>query len=88
MAMESFDFRPSTRVLFGKGSLAQLGELAGELAGKRILIVTDPGIVAAGIVDRAVASLMAKSPDVSVFDGTGENPTTEHVDAGAAFAKG
>jgi alcohol dehydrogenase len=85
--MQSFDFHPTTRVIYGEGSLAQLGMLVGELGGKRILVVTDPGIVNAGIVDRAVAPLKGASLDIFVFDGTRENPTTEHVDAGVVFAK-
>ena len=85
--MESFDFCPTTRVVFGEGTLAQLGELAGELGGKRILMVTDPGIINAGIADRAVASFYDASLDVFVFGETGENPTTHHVEAGVAFAK-
>jgi alcohol dehydrogenase len=85
--MQSFDFHPTTRVIYGEGALAQLGDLVGESGGKRILVVTDPGIVGAGIVDRALAPLQGASQDIFVFDGTGENPTTDHVDAGVAFAK-
>ena len=85
--MNAFDFHPTTRVIYGEGALTQLGMLVGELGGKRILMVTDPGIVTAGIVDRAVAALKGASLDVFVFDGTCENPTTAHVEAGVAFAK-
>ena len=83
----SFDFYPTTRVMFGEGTLTQVGKLAEELGGKRILFVTDPGIVSAGLADRAIASLHDTSLDIFVFDGTGENPTTEHVNAGVAFAQ-
>jgi len=85
--MEPFDFCPTTRVVFGEGTLTQLGILAGELGGKRILLVTDPGIVSAGLADRAIASLRDAALDIFVFDGTCENPTTEHVEAGVAFAQ-
>ncbi|MDP6038378.1 MAG: iron-containing alcohol dehydrogenase [Candidatus Latescibacteria bacterium] len=85
--MNSFDFYPTTRVIFGEGTLTQLGKLAVELGGKRILLVTDPGIVSAGLADRAIASLRDASLDIFMFDGTGENPTTDHVNAGVAFAK-
>ena len=82
-----FDFRPTTRVVFGEGTLAQLGKRARELGGDRILLVTDPGIVRAGLADRTIASLQSASLACCVFDGAGENPTEQHVSAGVAFAK-
>lgn len=83
----AFDFHPTTRVVFGEGTLAQLGRRAKELGGNRILLVTDPGIVRAGLVDRALASLQSASLACCAFDGAGENPTAQHVSAGVAFAK-
>ena len=85
--MNAFDFCPTTRVVFGEGTLAQLGKLSKELGGSRILFVTDPGIVSAKLTDRAIAPLQRASLDFFVFDGVGENPTTAHVEAGVAFAK-
>ena len=85
--MKAFDFYPTTRVVFGEGTLAQLGELSKELGGSRILFVTDPGIVSARLTDRAIAPLQSASLDFFVFDGVGENPTTAHIEAGVAFAK-
>src|SRR6516162_5019798 len=85
--LPSFDFQPLTRVVFGPGSLARLGELTRDLGGKRILLVTDPGLEAAGHPQRAVASIKDAGIPVFVFDGVEENPTTRHVDACLAFAK-
>ena len=76
--MQSFDFHPTTRVIFDEQSLDQLGELAAELGGGHILIVTDPGIVKVGIVEQAVRSLKEASLNSSVFEDTEENPTTRH----------
>ncbi len=76
-----------TQVVFGAGTLLRLGELARGEGATSVLLVTDPGIVAAGHVDRAVESLRAIKIRVAVFDGVAENPTTEHVDAGVAAAK-
>lgn len=85
--MQGFDFHPTTRVVYGVGALSQLGALVGDLGGKRILLVTDPGLVQAGIAKRVGTLLLDGGLDVCVFDGVGENPTTEHVDAGVAFVK-
>ena len=57
--MPPFDFQLRTRVVFGDGALARLGELARELSFTRTLIVADRGIVATGQVQRAAASLDA-----------------------------
>src|SRR5262245_62702034 len=82
-----FDFTPLNRVLFGPGTLARLGEVARVLGGRRVLLVTDPGLEAAGHPQRAVGYLEAAGMEVFVFDEVRENPTTTQVEAGAAFAR-
>ena len=61
--MQSFDFQSSPRVVFGENALDQLGDLTRELGGTRVLLVTDPGIISAGIVERALDSLKAACLD-------------------------
>lgn len=67
--------------------LRGLGAFAGETGATRVLLVTDPGIVAAGHAERAVESLRSAGLNVTAFDGVAENPTTEHVEAGVAVAR-
>jgi len=74
------------RTLFGAGSLRRLGSLAVDESGTRVLLVTDPGIVKAGHVDRAVTSLRDAGVEITVFSGVNENPTIEHVAAGVQIA--
>ncbi len=81
-----FDYRPLNRVVFGAGSLARLGELAGDLGGTRVLLITDPGLEHAGHPQRAVAALRGAGLAVAVFDEVQENPTGRHVEAAAAIA--
>ena len=85
--MASFDFQPRTRVMFGPGRLAEIGRLARELGGKRVLVVSDPGIVAAGHPARAVEFLKTEGLAGFLFDDVENNPTTRHVEAGLACAK-
>ncbi len=59
--------------------LARVGELASELGGHRVLVVTDKGIVAAGHVERAQNALQAAGLGVAVYDGVRENPSTSDV---------
>jgi alcohol dehydrogenase len=86
-ASSAFDYAPLTRVVYGVGTLARLGELTREFGSTRVLLVTDPGLEAAGHPQRAVASLRAAGLKVFVFDGVEENPTTRHVDNCVAFAE-
>jgi len=76
----AFDFDPRTRVIFGSGCLAQLGESALELGGSHILLVTDKGLAAAGHEDRAIASLIKSGLQVTVYDDVHCNPTTADVE--------
>jgi alcohol dehydrogenase len=86
-SLPSFDFPPLTRVVFGPGSLSKLGELACELGATRVLLVTDPGLEAAGHPQRALEALRSAALEVFVFDGVEENPTTRHVENGLACAQ-
>src|SRR5271170_4808732 len=86
-ALVPFDFQPLTRVVFGAGALARLGDLVRDLGGRRILVVTDPGIWSAGHPQRAVQALQQAKLETFVFDGVEENPTTRHVDACVRFAR-
>ena len=86
-AMQSFDFQSSTRVVFGENTLDQLGDLTKGLGGERVLVITDPGIVRAGILEKALDALKRAHLDAFVFDGVEENPTSGHVADGVRFAK-
>jgi alcohol dehydrogenase len=86
--MTPFDFRLPTRVVFGAGQLPELGELARSLGDvSRVLVVSDPGVVAAGHTQRGIDSLHAVGLATRLFDGLRENPTTAHVEAGLAVAQ-
>lgn len=87
-------------VLFGDGVLDQLGEqvhavlrhepAAAEARGDdavHVLLVTDPGVQAAGHSDRALAMLAGAGVEVRVFSELESNPTSAHVEAGRAMAE-
>ncbi len=48
VAMSPFDFYLPTRIVFAAGAVKQLGTLARELGAKRVLMVSDTGVVKAG----------------------------------------
>lgn len=84
--MQPFDFELRTRVIFGAGLLSRLGALAAESGFRRTLLVSDPGIVASGIADRAGRALRASGIEVVLFQDFDANPDEHMVDAGRAAA--
>ena len=67
----------------GPGAIAALGEEARSLGMKRPLLVTDPGIVRAGLLPRAASALKAVNLDFAVFDRVAPNPPIALVNEGA-----
>ena len=63
-----------TTIRFAAGAIAGIDDDLGALGLKRPLIVTDPGVIAAGLLDRLRAAAPALA-DAPVFDGTPSNPT-------------
>ena len=85
--MISFDYQPRTRLVFGSGSLARLGEFASELNATHVLLVSDSGIVKAGHAEVAAELLRGAGIDVTVFDGVRENPDASDVERCLEAAK-
>ena len=83
--MKSFDFQPRTRVIFGAGTIGQLGKVAVELGFRRTLLVADHGLVASGHVDEAVTPLEEAGIEVVRFHDFEVNPDTRMVESGTAF---
>ena len=85
--MKSFDLHPQPRVVFGCGSIEQLGSLAREWSPQRVLLVSDPGVVAVGHAERGTESLSRAGIETHLFEGVHENPTSEDVERGVVFAQ-
>ena len=84
--MQPFDYVPLTRVVFGEGSIEKLGELIREIGATKVLLVSDPGVVAAGHAERALQSLRSARLDPVIFSEVEENPTARNVSAGKQIA--
>jgi len=75
-----------TRIQFGAGALSSLASELGILNARTPLILTDRGVVAAGLAARVAAMLPGEAP---VFDETPGNPTEAAMrQAAAAYAEG
>jgi len=84
--MENFDFQSRTRVVFGNGSRARLGELARELGFRRSLLVTDRGLMSCGYVEEAARLLKTSGVEVEAFHEFETDPDSRMVEAGRSFA--
>jgi alcohol dehydrogenase len=78
--LEPFDHQLRTRLVFGAGCVNHVGALARGLGFKKVLLVTDPGIVKAGHAERVLKLLSAEKLKVVLYGGVRENPTTGDVD--------
>jgi len=67
-----------TNTLFDHGAVGQLPKELHRLAIRRPLIVTDPGVRAAGLLDR-VLDVLPAGGDLPLFDLAPSNPTEESV---------
>ena len=90
MSAAAFDFTLRPRLVFGPGSLNQIGELARQLDFHSTLLVADKGLLKAGHVARTTVLLEAAGITVTPFQDFAENPDTNMVENGrlvAAVAK-
>ncbi|XAM00192.1 iron-containing alcohol dehydrogenase [Phycisphaeraceae bacterium D3-23] len=78
---------PGTRLVFGVDALEQVGELAGELGARRVMMISDPGVTDAGHTARAHAIVEAAGLAAQSYTGVHENPSTADVNSAVACAK-
>ncbi len=87
VAAGTFLSGPGPVVDFGPGAVARIpGHLAG-LGVRRVLVVTDAGLRAAGVVDAVVAPVGAAGLAVEVDDAVTGNPSVALVEEGAGRAR-
>ncbi len=80
-------FSTAGEILFGQNAAQQIGAEACFRNLHRALIVTDPNMVKAGLVDLIYASLDQAQLAVEVFDGGAPEPGTRTVNAAAESAR-
>ncbi|MCK9150343.1 alcohol dehydrogenase-like regulatory protein ErcA [Methanobacterium alcaliphilum] len=69
--------------IFGNGARLLAGRYAKNLAAKKILIVTDPGIVKVGLVDELSDLLNNENLEYEIYDNVNPNPRDHEVMEGA-----
>jgi choline dehydrogenase len=78
-------FECPTRIFYGWGASAQAGERLAELGVRRALLVSDPGVEAAGAVERVAEHVHGARLDAVVYAKTEPNPTTTNLEEIAAL---
>lgn len=73
--------------VFGMGARSLAGRYARNLGGRKILVVSDPGVVAAGWTKDVTDSLEAEGLSFALFTGVTSNPKVDEIMAGAALYK-
>ncbi len=79
-------FSPN-KVIFGFGSSANVAAEVSRLRGGKVLVVTDPGVVAAGLLESVERSLRTNSIAYEIYDKVEPEPPSRVIDEGAAVFK-
>jgi alcohol dehydrogenase class IV len=85
--MASFTFNTAPSIIVGPGRIAQLGEIALDRLGSRVALVTDAGLVKAGLIEQAARALEGSGIAVGVFDGVVADPPESVVMAAVDRAR-
>ena len=85
--MQSFEFNTVARIIVGVGSALQLAGQCRPLGITRPLLVTDPGLMAIGLVPPVLAALEQAGLAPLVFDQVREDPPEATVLAAVALAR-
>ncbi len=80
-------FLMKTKIVSGENLTSHVGEYVKELNGKNIMIVTDPGIINAGLLKRLEKNLKDMSIDFTIYSEVVSNPIISSIEKGAEIAK-
>nr|WP_319633352.1 iron-containing alcohol dehydrogenase [Sinanaerobacter chloroacetimidivorans] len=82
-----YDFLMPSVNFMGAGSVKVVGERSKMLGGKKVLLVTDPGMVQCGILDIVKGYLEEAGLKTVLFDGVEPNPKDKNIAAGLKVYK-
>ncbi len=85
--IERFDFILPTKIRYGAGAINLLGEELKNSQAKKIMIITDRGIVKAGLLSKLEDILNYENLDYIIFDEIEANPKDHNVEKCARIAR-
>ncbi len=85
--MKDFVFHNPTKIIFGEGTIAKLGEEVRAYGSKVLLVYGMGSIKRNGVYDQVVASLKEAGVEIVEYPGVKSNPVLSHARQGVALAK-
>jgi 1,3-propanediol dehydrogenase len=82
-----YDIITIKKIVAGSGAIDALGREVKNLQVEKVLIVTDKGVVNAGIVDKALKPLKKEGIKFEIFDEIEPNPKDTTVEKGAQYLR-
>ncbi len=77
----------ATPIKYGRGAAEEVGWEVRRLGMGRVMLVSDPGVIEAGITGRIVELVEAEGVEVEVWDRSRVEPTADSLQAAADFAR-
>jgi len=77
----------ATPIKYGRGAAEEVGWEVRRLRMNRVMLVSDPGVIQAGITGRIVELIEAEGVEVEVWDRSRVEPTADSLQAAADFAR-
>lgn len=87
MAIEKCTFQIPTRVEFEIGAIKRVGEEVKKLGGKNVLLVSDKGVIDAGLCKLVEDELKNAGINYLLYSNVVPNPREKDIDAGGDFAR-
>jgi alcohol dehydrogenase len=86
--IKNFDFILPTKIRYGVGIVKVLGEELRLLKTKKVMIITDKGLVSAGMVHKIIDLITAEGLSYIIYDDIEANPKDYNVELAAETARG
>lgn len=80
-------FRVPTEIIYGFGSVKKTGEVVRNLTAGPVLVVTDPGVRDAGLLETVLEPLRECGVNYEIFAAVEPNPSVETVETGLRLLK-
>ncbi len=85
--MSQFSFETTHKIICEQGGANRLGEIARNLGVRHLFLVTDTGLIKAGLIEGALSSLAAAKVQVTVFSDVLADPPELSVQAAVDAAR-
>ena len=85
--MNPFTFQTTPNVMFEVGAAAKIADIVATYGAKRVMLVTDKGVRAAGLTRGAEEALAKAGISLSVFDDVVADPPSRVIESAAARAR-